>query len=307
MSGLVLALIAAFCQPPGGPDDLADTNGTAHASAGIEFGERLSKREREALRSSFEDALPKACAPPPCTADCGPDQPSIGVRVDGANRNYSLRSVATDPRLERPLTLDSRCELCSLVEVEAQLATDLARLCDRLQSLAGELGTARVTSSPTRAWLKIDGGRRQRTPWVGELEPGLHRVELRARGHASQTRTLQILGGAEATAHFELIPVASGRRPAWPGWSSLGLGIALGITGTALIALHGKDYAGRCTGPDIDAHGHCRFVYSTRGLGIALAAAGAATFSTGVGLLVWSQAGDHDGGWSGGLAWQGRF
>jgi hypothetical protein len=273
------------------------------AVGGLRLNADLPARERNALRESFERVLPLACEPPPCVGDCAADQPSVTLDIGGDSRNYTLHWVANDPRLSEPLIVDSRCELCSLGEVEEQLAADLGGLCARLDALEDAPGSVRVSSNPARAWVRVDGRSKGHTPWTGELAPGEHRLEVGARGYGPQTRTLNIFGGVEEDEHFELMALARKHRVAWPGWTSLGFGIALGIAGTALIAIDGHDWRGRCTGANVDANGHCRFVYHTRPVGIALASLGAASLATGVGLIVWAQRGDQGAA----LAWRGSF
>jgi hypothetical protein len=275
----------------------------AAATGGLRFDADLPARERSALRESFERVLPLACDPPPCVSDCSEDQASVALVIGGDSRDYTLHWVANNPGLDEPLSVDSRCELCSLVEVEEQLAADLGKLCSQLDALADAPGRARVSAEPQRAWVRIDGRRIGRTPWAGELEIGEHRLEVGSRGYGTQTRTLQIVPGVERREEFELMPLRRQARPAWPGWASLGLGIAFGIAGTALIAIDGQEWPGRCSGEDIDPNGNCRFVYRTRPLGITLAGLGAASLASGVGLMVWSQRDDRGAA----LAWRGSF
>ncbi|WP_255216396.1 PEGA domain-containing protein [Pseudenhygromyxa sp. WMMC2535] len=272
------------------------------ALVGVQVGEALPKRERESVRESFERSLDEVCEPRPCTAGCGPESRSLGLRVDGESRSYTLHWEARDPALEGPLIVDSSCELCSLVELEAQIASDLGPLCERLARLEAAPGRVQITSDPDGAWVRIDGGRRGSTPWTGELPIGSHELELGARGYKAQSRELSVVGGVEERHHITLLPVAA-QRPSWPGWSSLGLGVAMGVAGSVLIALHDKPVAGRCTGLDVDAEGDCRYVYTTRPLGVVLAVLGAGSFATGVGLVVWSQGGEQGGT----LSLRGRF
>jgi hypothetical protein len=283
------ATLSAFAPPDG--------------AGGLQIDADLPARERTALRDSFERVLPVACEPPPCVGDCTEDQPSVALVIAGDSRDYTLHWIANDPRLDEPLIVDSRCELCSLVEVEEQLAADLGRICAQLTASTEALGRLRVSSQPEAAWLRVDGRRIGRTPWAGELELGEHRLEVGGRGYGTQARSVQIFSGVERHETFELMPVQHRARPAWPGWTSLGLGVALGIAGTALLAIDGKEWSGRCSGNDIDATGNCRFVYRTRSLGIALASMGAVSATVGVGLMVWSQHGDRGAA----LAWRRSF
>jgi hypothetical protein len=289
-----LATLSAFV-PPGGA--------AGEAAGGLQIDPDLPARERTALRDSFERVLPMACEPPPCVSDCTEDQPSVALVIDGDSRDYTLHWTANDPRLDEPLIVESRCELCSLVEVEEQLAADLGRVCAQLTASTDALGRLRVSSQPEAAWLRIDGRRIGRTPWAGELDMGEHRLEVGSRGHGSQARTVDIFSGVERHETFELMPLQHRARPSWPGWVSMGFGFALGIAGTALLAIDGKEWPGRCSGSNIDATGNCRFVYRTRSLGIAFASIGAVSLTAGVGLMVWSQHGDRGAG----LAWRRSF
>jgi hypothetical protein len=275
----------------------------AAATGGLQFDADLPAHERAALRESFERVLPLACKPPPCVGDCAEDQPSISISIGGDSRDYTLHWVANAPDLDAPLIIDSRCELCSLVEVEEQFAADLGNLCPRLAASATAPGRVRVSAEPERAWVRIDGRRTGQAPWTGEVAPGEHRLQVGARGYGTQARTLQVFPGIEQHEHFELMAVSRAPRPAWPGWSSLGMGIALGIAGTALIAIDGRDWRGRCSGANVDADGNCRFAYRTLPVGIALASLGAASIASGVGLILWAQHGDQGAA----LSWRGNF
>lgn len=275
----------------------------AVAASGVQIDADLPAHERSSLRESFERVLPIACKPPPCVGDCAEDQSSIALSISGTSRDYALHWVANAPDLDAPLIIDSRCQLCGLGEVEEQFAADLGSLCARLAASVDAPGRVQVSAQPERAQLWIDGRRVGQTPWAGEVAAGEHWLRVEARGYGTQTRTLQVFAGIEQHEQFELMAVSRRARPAWPGWSTLALGIALGITGTALIAIDGQDWRGRCSGANVDANGNCRFVYSTRPVGIALAGLGAISIASGVGLVVWSQHGDQGAA----LAWRGKF
>lgn len=297
---LTLALAGLGAGPVEGPSESPSEAPTIEP--GLAFGEGVTKRERLPLRERFDAALGDACEPPPCTGDCQDDEARLGVIVDGVERDYSLRWRVDDPRLDAPLKLESSCELCSLVDLEDQLAADIGSLCTRLGTLEQAPGRVRVTSDPSGAAVRVDGRRVGKTPWTGELPAGEHTLELHAPGYASEARTLTTLDGIEEREHIELMARAR-PRPYWPAWMTLSLGVALGIAGTALIAIDGKEWTGRCAGEDLDVLGNCRYVYATGELGIGLAAAGAASFGTGVGLMIWAQTSRHGGG----LAVRGSF
>lgn len=292
------ALATSMFAPPTEPERGAEIR------VGLGFAETIPSHEQASLRERFEVALPKACEPPPCIEDCGEDQRSLGLLIAGDSRDYTLSWRAWGPRIHEPLITESSCELCSLVEVQDQLAAELAALCARLDALDAAPGRVRVSADPDRARVRVDGRDRGRAPWVGELSVGDHTLEVGARGYGSQQRTVLVVAGVEEHEYFELL--ASRRRPSWPGWMSVGLGVVMGVAGATLVALDDKDWQGRCSGADLDADGSCRFVYATGPLGVGLAIAGGVTITTGVGLLVWAERGSSTQA-SAGLGWKGRF
>lgn len=283
------------------------------ATIGIEFGESIPEHDRTPLQASFETTVPLACGPvPPCVQDCSGEDSTLGLDLDGSNRNYSLHWVANDPRLGQPVILDSECELCSLVELEQLFASDLERVCRRLETELDNLeaapGQLVVSSDPARARLRVDGAVVGRTPWSGELNAGAHTIELRASGRRPQRHTVTIAGNVEARRHFSLVSSFAKRgRPTWPGYASLGVGIAMAVAGTALISVHGQPWTRRCSGPDIDIEGNCRYVLTSRPLGIGLAAIGAGAIASGIGLLVWAQRDPSQTSTSAGIMVSGRF
>jgi hypothetical protein len=302
-TSLLFSLLAAtlFAPPSAGSSRGAD------APVGIRFADSIPTHERASLEATFAKTLPLACAQVPCTHDCSADQPTLGLELRGDSRDYALHWVANDPRLPAPIVLESRCELCSLVELEDQFAAELSRLCSRLEVLDAGAGRLMLRSEPGGARVFIDGKAVGRTPWSGELPAGEHRVEIRAAGYRSDQRTVRIHSNVDEDQSVVLLAKRSSQRarPSWPGWTSLGLGVAMSIAGTALIAVHGQQYTQRCTGPDIDVEGNCRFLLATRPLGIGLAAAGAAAIAGGVGLVIWAQRDATQS--SAGLAFRGRF
>jgi hypothetical protein len=299
---LMLSLLAAIVLAPPQPG-ATDRDWPV----GLEFNDSIPQRDREPLRDSFSRTLPLACEQTtPCVENCSDDSPTVGVELDGSDRNYTLRWVATDPRLDDPLVVQSSCELCSLVELEQQIATDLTRVCSQLDALDAGPGQLVVSSDPHGASVRVDGQKVGRTPWSGELTAGEHRIELRRIGHLPQRHSVAIVGNVETRQHFSLTSSFARRgRPTWPAWTTMGLGIAMAVAGTALISVHGQPWAGRCTGADVDAAGNCRFVLTTRPLGITLAILGTGAIASGVGLMIWAQRDPAQS--SAGVTLSGRF
>ncbi len=68
----------------------------------------------------------------------------------------------------------------------------------RIRAIEAEIEPApvlqgvQITSTPSGASVIVDGTRVGRTPWSGELSPGNHSLELRARGHAAVKRRMVV-------------------------------------------------------------------------------------------------------------------
>lgn len=304
---LMLGLLAATSfAPPEFRAELLVPDGDTKAPIGLEFAPSIAQHEREPLEEAFAKALPLACENLPCTdSDCSDDESVVGLALGGERRDYSLHWVATDPRLDAPLIVDSRCELCSLVELEDQFAVELSRLCSRLDTLDTGPSVLALSSDPLGARVRIDGVVVGRTPWSGELPAGKHTVQLQAWGHRPQREIVAISGPVNKHIHLQDNLRFSEGRPTWPGWASLSLGIAMTVAGTALISVHGQPWSSRCSGANIDVLGNCRYVLKTRPLGIGLVTAGAGAIGGGVGLLVWAQRGRSQR--SAGINIRGRF
>ena len=291
-----LGVLALLLGPPVSGDASPSDAAARDDVVGLELGPGIGAADRGPIERGFTRTLALACPRTrPCVRECEADEPRVGVRLDGESREYTLAWTAEDPRLEHPLELDSRCELCSLVELEQQLATDLGRLCAQLDALDAGPGQLELSSDPTHARVQIDGEAIGRTPWTGELAAGEHTLEVSARGHRSVRRRLTIEASVTRYEHVALTPTTgprAGHRPTWPAWASLGLGLTASVAGAALIGANGRPWARRCSGTDVDVAGNCRFVLTTRPLGIGLAAVGVAALGSGVGLMIWAQR-DH--------------
>jgi hypothetical protein len=272
--------------------------------AGLSFADSIPAHERARLNDVFAGEAEQICQPARCIDDCRDNQPTIGLVLEGHARDYQLRWTTAGPH-EQPREFESSCELCSLVELEQQITDDLTRVC-------GELATGQLTltSDPARARVYVDGQLVGRTPWTIELATGAHDIELDAIGHARRRTTLDIEGGREQQLHLTLAREhanhrGSRRRPQWPAWTTMGIGVALSVAGAALIAVDGNPWTRQCSGDNVDRQGDCRFVLDTRRLGIGLTVVGVGAVSAGVGLAVWAR---NDGsGRAAGIQLRGRF
>ena len=133
----------------------------------------------------------------------------------------------------------------ALVRV-AKLEADLAKL--GVQQL-------RVVSDPPGALLRIDDGVVGITPWVGELPPGQHELQLQHAGHQtlSSRVTLSPQQAADVQLTLSATPVPPPERPSALSriqplsWTFLGVGVAsiAGGVGFELSRSASSDRAGR--------------------------------------------------------------
>ena len=80
LNSQIAALVVALL---GGLPSEAETN-ESRADAlgyGLRYEEGIPSRERKQLDGSFEEALTKACAPPPCTKNCTGARSALGLVV----------------------------------------------------------------------------------------------------------------------------------------------------------------------------------------------------------------------------------
>lgn len=235
------------------------------------------------------DAGPEPCTNAPCAAalaTAGGVQFVVGGQILVAQRDYEVTLELHDGRDGRVLaTRKASCPICSVPEVEAATAKAAAEIAAELAARAET--PLSVTSCPSGAQVFVDGAQVGTTPFTQTLEPGTHRVEVKAEGHVTQSREVTIEAGvAPAPIAVALAPRSAGSALAPLGWAAVGLGGVTFITGIALAAIDENPFRAHCTGDNIDAAGRCRFQYNTLGGGVAGLVLGAGLVGAGAALLV---------------------
>ncbi|MCS6914286.1 MAG: PEGA domain-containing protein [Myxococcales bacterium] len=175
---------------------------------------------------------------------------------------------------------EERCDICGAEEARqmvARVAVRLARSAPPPPRGAGlpETGTLQLDSQPLGAAVLIDGVLQQdRTPAMFLLPLGVHTLELRAPGHRSVRRRVEIVPGRHTALNLELVPVPP-RRPWLTALSAvLAAGaVGLGIGSGVLWSFHGRPAYGEppedpCQMPQL----RCPFKYDNRASGAATAA-----------------------------------
>lgn len=222
----------------------------------------------------------------------------VRAKIVVAERNYEIALDIIDGR-DGSLAASSTesCQLCGLAEVGELIAKQAAVLREKVDVLALAPAVVAITTEPTGATIFIDGERIGEAPLEHELSPGTHRAQARKPGYVEQVRTLEAVKGVRERVTFELMLAPAEEqtpRRDWKppvGWSLLGVGGAGLASGITFLAIDEVPYRARCSGPDIDALGHCRQRYNTLTHGIALTASGAALAITGAALLIAARVG----------------
>lgn len=300
---------------PAGPDAEASAGVIALASS---VRGSLTQQWRDALAAALREGLSRGRftlieLPPDAAAcdalACVPADTRAQARyavhdtIELVDRNYafSLELIEIDSG-EVVATAAGRCEICGLADAGTELAALAASLRDKLDRLVTAPPTVRIETTPPGARVFVDGEDRGVSPLELQTVAGHHRIEARKPGHVAATRELDLVDGVRERVALALTPVPAADAVVVPpqprddhrrarrgataaGATLLGVGIAAAIGGAALWAVDSRAVGWRCSGEDRDAFGHCRYLYDTRGAGIAMVVGGATAAITGAIVL----------------------
>ncbi|MEZ4383539.1 MAG: PEGA domain-containing protein [Nannocystaceae bacterium] len=184
------------------------------------------------------------------------------------------------------------CAVCSLPEVEDAVASAAAELAERILAEEEEQPQPQpvaIRSEPSGAQVYIDGALAGVTPFDEPLAPGVHRVELRKDGYLASALEVTVEDAPPRPLDVVLVRAKRELPLAALGWSAVGAGAVSLVAGVTLLVLDERPYKGQCEGADVDALGRCRYLYDTRGGGIAGVVAGVLLAGGGAALLVASR------------------
>ncbi len=107
-------------------------------------------------------------------------------------------------------------------------------------------GVLKVAARPPGV-VVVDGRQIGESPFLGEIEPGERRVEVRAAGHSVHRQTLQVEAGQQYPLEVQLVPLPP-ERPAeptpwyghWWVWAGAAAVVA-GVVTVAAVAASGDD------------------------------------------------------------------
>lgn len=213
----------------------------------------------------------------------------IALDVRAGRREYTatIQRWRVRAGVLEPVEVESvECPVCGFAEFRHKLASTLADMRERIAT--DDPARLRITGTPRRARVELDGFHAGQLPFSGAVPPGPHEVSISAPGRRSETFSFDAEPG-ETIAYRVGLPDST--RPRWRrplGWGSVGFGAAALATGIGLLSIDGTD-AGSCDDgtPDIvDADGDCRWIRETTALGATFTALGVVSASLGATLLI---------------------
>jgi hypothetical protein len=170
------------------------------------------------------------------------DPPSALVRIDGVlhGGEGATRELQIDPGTHS-VSVGADGYTSSTFELSALDGELLAREV-RLEEVVRP-ARLRVTTGIDAARILVDGAEVGQGAWMGDLEPGEHRIEVRADGHETFRKTVALSRAERLDVRASLVPRGSGTWIESPWlWivgsvlvvgAGVGVGVALATSGSA--------------------------------------------------------------------------
>lgn len=305
LAPLPLVAPLAFAAPP-----TSDSEATAKAAIlPLVVEGELPDADRQTLttelveglqRGSFEVITPDQvsaavgnddCSKPGCMQKIATQTGAthiVRAVIEVVDRDYAVKIALYDAEGAKVVTVSDGCEICGVVDVGGLIETQAATMRTKLDALASGPASISIKSVPDGAEVTLDGEPFGITPLDKPIIPGDHVIRVSKEGYIAVQEKRTFVEGARETLDYELekVPNRLPKRP-W-GWASLGVGIAAVGGGVAMTALHDLPYklGGACTGDQVDADGHCKYLFNTKWYGLGLSLGGAALVTLGVAILI---------------------
>lgn len=274
------------------------------AVAPVEFVGQLPGHVKDDIRDTIVDTLAAldvdtvmlnpSCESTQCSLNAAQERDTmqmLEVQVLAKDRIYTLEFGLFDTMGQELARRSDVCELCGEQELLDALAAGILMLQGPL--IRGATSPRLVLRGrPANANVILDGVLVGRAPIELEVAAGPHIVELQAEGRARQAHRWKASAGVDELFEYSLAR-GSGRGAQIGGWFSFALGLAGMGAGAALLVIDGRDHEPSCGPGQRDNFGVCPNVYTTGVAGIVSASAGAATLTTGVGLLIFDAGRRH--------------
>ncbi|MDP8238351.1 MAG: PEGA domain-containing protein [Candidatus Hatepunaea meridiana] len=144
------------------------------------------------------------------------DVPDTGVIIRSSPSNAKILQTGADTGFRTPHTFklppgpqSFTISLAGFHDKSFDITIEEGRMSDafvKLDPMEEEIGTLKVTSSPTNGLIKVDGIDIQKiTPTTFSLAPGPHEISILKAGYSEQTKTVNITKGDSAEIFFRLI------------------------------------------------------------------------------------------------------
>ena len=199
-------------------------------------------------------------------------------------RTYDIRLVLHRGRGgEVAAEVRERCDICGIEEAAEKMSLSASSLRRKLEALMTGPARLLVRSSPSGAYVYLDGREVGKTPLEVEAQGGRHVLRVQRRGHMAVERTVMLVPEVEESVDVTLVPAPS-TFPYMPaGIGALGTGLLTLGAGVFLVMIDGREVP--CDPGVKDPYGNCPKVRDTRLGGAVLMAIGGAV-ATGGGFLL---------------------
>ena len=193
--------------------------------------------------------------------------------IEASGRDYAITVQLLDAASgDAVATWAESCDTCGFAELAETVEAVGARAREALESVADTPASLEVASSPRGARVSVDGEHVGTTPLELELTPDPHEIVVQARGRVPHRRRISLASGQLASIDVHLAPEARTqserdrirRLTVALGSTSVAGGVIGLATGIALLAIHAKPMAGKCTSDVIDDDGDCKFLHDTQ-------------------------------------------
>lgn len=297
LAAALVALVAAAPQPKPStvgvmPLRVEGTELTAaqRKSVAVTIRDGLSVTAKVASAQKMNKAKPPAdgCANRACwrsTAKAAKVDYLADVQVTKAGPDYVLQVQLVDGDSGRLVTsAERKCEICGFAEMNQTLGEMVTAVGGRVDE-AAVAGALEVTAQPEGARVRLDGKRVGTAPVALPAAPGTRTIEVSRFGYITREQPVSLVAGTTSHVDVRLQPSPRGAFRA-AGFVALGGGIAALGAGATLLVLDGREAKTRCSGPEVDADGDCRFRYGTLPGGISATVGGGLLVGAAVALLV---------------------
>ena len=200
----------------------------------------------------------------------------VRTTVVAKNRDFELKLDLIDAKTGAVvLTANENCEICGTEEVASLLDSQGALLQTRLAAMGKGPAVLILDTKPSGAVVYVDGEVVGVTPLERPVLEGSHKIRVSLNGYVAEEREYNFVNGAREQVTLDLQRTPGNPRSRALGAAGVAGGVALLAAGVALVVLDDSEYKPNCSGENIDADMHCKYLYNTGPLGAVMIGVGA--------------------------------